>query len=87
MDLRSRPSADAGFSATMPAPCPEARRRLIQRIRRQIAEGTYDAERKLDVAIRELAGDLDLRPRRSSRSVKASVRSAGSSGAMATQDS
>jgi hypothetical protein len=30
---------------------PEQRRQLIFRIRRQIAEGTYDTERKLDVAL------------------------------------
>lgn len=30
---------------------PEQRRQLIFRIRRQIAEGTYDSERKLEVAL------------------------------------
>lgn len=37
---------------------PEGRRQLIFRIRRQIAEGTYETEQKLELAVDRLSGAL-----------------------------
>jgi len=48
---------------------PEPRRQLVYRIRRQIAEGTYETEAKLELALERMLGGLlgedepvDLKP-------------------------
>ena len=41
------------------AAMPEIRQELVDEVRRQIADGTYDTEDKLDQAIASLADDLE----------------------------
>lgn len=42
------------------ADLPAVRSELVDSVRREIAEGTYDSSRRLDEAIRHLAEDLEL---------------------------
>lgn len=67
MVTRALQTANTDPSVTLSVPLPNARTRRVQRIRRQIAEGTYETDAKLEAVIPGLIGDLGLAPPKSSR--------------------
>lgn len=42
------------------AALPDVRAELVDRVRREIQDGSYETDEKLDIAIRNLTEDLDL---------------------------
>ncbi|MFK7961883.1 MAG: flagellar biosynthesis anti-sigma factor FlgM [Phycisphaerales bacterium] len=54
-----RPSSDPPGARVGPRESPTDRADRIERIKRQIATGTYETEQKLDRVINGLIGDLD----------------------------